>query len=64
MFPIIRDGGLGGQALVSHGRVADEHDVVLSPPDRGQQIGEITIARDKNYCGRGWIVIDKRHDIH
>jgi len=63
-FPIVRDGGLDGQALVRHGRVADEYDVVLSPSDRGQQIGEITIAGDKDDCGWGWIVVDKRHNIH
>ena len=62
--PIVRDGSLGGQALVSHERVTDEHDIVLSPSDRGQKIGEITIARDEDYCGWGWIIIDKRHDIH
>jgi len=34
-FPIIHNGSLDGQALVSHERVADEHDVVLSPSDCG-----------------------------
>ena len=63
-FPIIRDRGLGGQAFMSHGGVADEHDIVLSPSDRGQQISEITITGDKDHCGWGRIVVDKPHDIH
>ena len=49
---------------MSHGGVADEHDIVLSPSDRGQQISEITITGDKDHCGWGRIVVDKPHDIH
>jgi hypothetical protein len=61
---MIYDGGLGGQTLMSRERVANEYDVVLSPSDCGQKIGKITIARDKDDRGWGWIVLDERHDIH
>jgi len=49
---------------VSHERVADEHDVVLSPSDCGQKIGEITVAGDEDDGGWGRVVLDERHDIH
>jgi len=63
-LPIIHDGSLDGQALVGHERVADEHDVVLSPSDCRQKIGEIAIAGDEDDCGWRWVVLDERHDIH
>ena len=50
-LPIIHDGGLSGQALVCHERVTDEHDFILSPSERRQKVGEITIARDEDDCG-------------
>ena len=49
---------------MSHERVTDEYDVVLSPPDCGQKVGKITIAGDEDDCGWGWIVLNERHDIH
>jgi len=49
---------------VSHEGIADEHDVVLSPSDCRQKIGEIAIAGDEDYCGWRWIVLDECHDIH
>ena len=63
-FPVVHGGGLEGQALVSHEGVANEHNVVFSPPDCGQKIGEIAIAGDEDDCGWRRIVLDERHDIH
>jgi hypothetical protein len=62
--PVIDERGRGGQALVGHGRVGNEHDVVLSPSDCGQKVGEIAVAGDEDYCGRCRVVLDERHDIH
>ena len=36
---------------MSHERVADEYDIILSPPDCGQKIGKIAIAGDEDDCG-------------
>jgi len=63
-FPIVRDRGLDGQALVSHERVADEHDIVLSPSDCGQKVGEIAVAGDEDDGGWRWSVLDECHDIN
>ena len=49
---------------MSHKGVADEHNIVFSPSDCGQKIGEITVARDEDDGGWRWSVLDKRHDIH
>ena len=49
---------------MSHESVTNQHDVVLPPSNCGQEIGKITIARDEDDCGRRWIVLDERHDIH
>ena len=63
-FPVVHGGGLDGQALMSHEGVTDEDDIVLSPPDCGQKVGEITIAGDEGDCGWGRVVLDEGHDIH
>ena len=49
---------------MGHEGVADKYDVVLSPSDRGQKVGEIAVARDENDSGRRWSVLDERHDIN
>jgi hypothetical protein len=63
-LPVVDERGWGGQALVSRGRVGNEHDVVLSPSDRGQKVGKIAIAGDEDDCCWSWVVLNKRHDIH
>lgn len=55
---------MGGQTLVGHERVTNEHDLVLSPSECGQKIGKIAIARDEDNCGWRLIVLDESHDIH
>jgi hypothetical protein len=62
--PVMDEGGLGGQALVSHEGVADEYNVVLSPSDCGQKISEIAITGDENDRCWSWVILDERHDIH
>lgn len=49
---------------MGHERVANEHDLILSPSDCGQKIGKIAIARNQDYCGWRCGILDESHDIH
>ena len=49
-LPIVHGESSNGRALVAYGRV-DEHDVVLSPSNCGQEIRKIAIAGDEDDCG-------------